>query len=97
MKWTANNTIQLADGLYPAQLLRIEEQALSENSPNQNPYARWTFRIHTNDAADGAELIANSSLAFGPKAKARRWMQAALGRVIEPGEEIDPAAACPLA
>jgi hypothetical protein len=96
MKWTAKATIQIADGLYPAQLLSIEEQEPSENSPHQNPYARWTFRAHTDDAPDGVELIANSSLAFGPKSKARGWMQAALGRVIEPGEEIDPAAVCPL-
>lgn len=81
------------DGVYPATLLRIEEVENPESQFEQKTYLRWTFHVYHTE--DGAEMTANSSLAFGPKAKARKWMEAVLGRKLAVGEEIDPDTICP--
>lgn len=99
MKFTATQGgIDIADGVYPATLMGIEEREGQDSqfagqSNGQRMYLRWTFQVYHTD--DGAEMTANSSLAFGPKAKARKWMEALLGRKLAVGEEVDPAEICP--
>jgi hypothetical protein len=92
-KLTATQGMQIDDGSYEATLLSIEECEPTPNSPNQNPWLKWIFHVYISE--DGTELSAASSMAFGPKAKARGWMEALLGRKLAPGEEIDTETICP--
>ena len=91
----ATDSIQLEDGVYPANLLGIDEAQTDGDEIKH--YARWQFEVFSDLYPDGARLSANSSLAFGPKSKARKWFSAALGRAIEAGECITPDALLPLA
>jgi hypothetical protein len=88
--------LSIADGTYEATLLSITLQEPKPEVGTGQPYLRWTFCVYDPDEhPDGAEMIANSSLMFGPKAKARRWAQTILGRMLEPGEELDTDELCP--
>lgn len=75
------------DGVYGASLLSVEQQAPSDNSPTENPYLRWTFKL----SVDGemTQLVKNTSLNFGPRSNARRLVESRLGRAMKPGETID--------
>lgn len=87
-KLTASTgSIQIDDGVYDATLLGIDIQEPTAKSPNQNPWLKWTFHVY--DSEEGQEMTAASSTAFGPKAKARGWVEALLARQLTPGEEID--------
>jgi hypothetical protein len=79
--------VDIEDGSYDATLLSIELTAATPNSPNQGPWFKWTFHVY--DTEEGVELTAGSSQRFGPKAKARLWVEALLGRKLDTGEEID--------
>ena len=84
---------KIDDGVYEATLLSIEERDATPNSPNQNPFLIWTFHLY--DTEEGQELTAASSTNFSPKAKARMWMEAMLGKKFEPGEDVDTDSLCP--
>lgn len=86
-------SIQIDDGVYDATLLSIEQCEPTAKSPNQNPWLKWTFHVY--DSEEGQELTAASSTAFGPKAKARQWIEALLGKKLDAGEEIDTEGLCP--
>lgn len=86
-------SIQIEDGVYDATLLGIDIQEPTAKSPNQNPWFKWTFHVY--DSEEGQEMSAASSTAFGPKAKARQWIEGMLGRKLDAGEEIDTDALAP--
>lgn len=93
-KLTASTgSIQIDDGVYDSTLLNIELCEPTAKSPNQNPWLKWTFHVY--DSEEGQELTAASSTSFGPKAKARQWVEAIMGKKLESGEEIDTDALCP--
>lgn len=80
------------EGEYRARVLAITMQT-NENTPEgeNNQYLRWEF-ILTDDNGEeftGRQLMANSSLAFGPRAKARKWAQALVGRKLGADEALD--------
>jgi hypothetical protein len=68
-------------------LLSIAETDPTPNSPNQEKWLKWTFQVYSSD--EGVELTAGSSVRFGPKAKARLWVEALLGRKLDTDETID--------
>lgn len=86
-------SIQIDDGVYDATLLSIDLRAATPNSPNQNQWLGWKFHVY--DSKEGQEMTAASSTAFGPKAKARQWVEGLLGRKLDPGEELDTDTLCP--
>ena len=86
-KLMVSQGIDITDGAYEATLLGIELCQPTEKSPNQKPWLKWTFSVY--DGAEEKEMTAVSSCALGPKAKARGWVEALVGRRLEPGEEID--------
>ena len=90
---TAGN-VQIEDGVYVAQLLSIDVQQPAPTSPYQNPWLKWRFAVE-NGSAEGMELTAASSTSFGPKAKARKWIETLLGKKLNPGDEVDPDTLCP--
>jgi hypothetical protein len=90
----ATDSLSLEDGVYDARLVKITE-ATAEGKEDQ--YARWEFLVTTAAYPDGVMLTATSSLRFGPKAKARKWLEAALGRQMGSGERVDPEKVLPLA
>ena len=97
-KLTAGSgSVQIDDGVYDATLMRIEEQdpqAPSPRIPDPKPWLKWFFQVY-DDSEDGPELTAVSSINFSPKAKPRKWIEALLGRKLNPGEEVDTDGLCP--
>ena len=79
--------IQIDDGTYDASLLSIELTDAAPNSPYQERWLKWLFHVYATE--EGIEMTAASSTKFGPKAKARGWIEALLSRKLAPGEEID--------
>jgi hypothetical protein len=75
----------LPPGLYAATLESIEERESSNG-----PYLLWKFAI----GHDGRTVMvsAPTSMNCGPKAKARQYAEALLGRPMTPGEELEPEA-----
>ena len=78
----------IADGVYRAKLLSIEQREPGENSTTQKPYLRWNFEVYTDEDPDGVDLVKNTSQSFGPKSNARKFVQALLGKPIQPGEKV---------
>jgi len=86
-------SVVIEDGVYDATLLSIDVTEPTPKSPNQTPWFKWTFHVYDTD--EGQELTGASSMAFGPKAKARQWLEAILGKKFEPGEELETETICP--
>ena len=80
---TASDYEPLPAGRYLATLERIEE-AESENGV----YWKWVFSIRKSDGSEH-RLFGASSTNFGPRAKARKWVAALLGRDVRAGEHIE--------
>jgi hypothetical protein len=80
--------VDVADGVYEALCLHVDPQEPTEKSPNQKPWLKWTFTLY-DGSPEGQGITAASSMALGPKAKARPWVEALLGRRLEPREEVD--------
>jgi hypothetical protein len=80
--------IVLPDDMYSATVVDIEKREPQEGSAFQRPFRLWHVVVKAEDYPDGAEMTAVTSMAFGPKSKARPWVQALLGRPIKPKEEI---------
>jgi hypothetical protein len=78
-------TAKLDPGVYPAQLVAIEER-----SGDRGDYLMWHFAILDQDDPN-IEITALSSMKFTPQAKARQYAQAILNRSIKPGEEVKAA------
>jgi hypothetical protein len=75
----------LPPGLYTATLESIEEP-----EGQKGPYLMWKFAINH----EGREVLVNAltSTNCAPKAYARQYAEALLGRAIITGEEIEPEA-----
>jgi hypothetical protein len=78
-------TAKLDPGVYPAQLVGIEER-----SSDHGGYLLWHFSILDQDDPD-LTVNAISSAKFSPQAKARKYAEALLNRPIKPGEELKAA------
>ena len=85
--------VDIADGAYEATLMELEVCEPTDRSPNKKPWLKWHFTVF--DGSEDQELTGASSTALGPKSKARPWLEAILGRRLEPGEEIDTDTVCP--
>jgi hypothetical protein len=86
MKFVATGYEVLPLGTYPARFLGVE-QAYKEQTGAR--YLRWKWEATTPEG-DLVTVSDLSSLNFGPKAKARAWVEGMLGRSMAIGEEIDP-------
>jgi hypothetical protein len=86
-KLPVTSGIDIADGAYEATCLGVEQCEPTDKSLNRKPWLKWTFSAY--DGTEEKELTAASSCALGPKSKARPWVEALLGRRLEPGETID--------
>ena len=73
----------LPPGLYVGKLLDIE----SRESAN-GEYKRWSWEILEGPHV-GQKVYANSSINFGPQAKARQWVENVLDRELKAGEQVD--------
>jgi len=79
--------VDIPDGVYPATILGITLTPATANSPNQDPFLKWT--IHVYNTAEGVEMVATSSTRFSAKAKTRLWVESVLDRRFEVGEQFD--------
>jgi hypothetical protein len=79
----AENYEALPPGMYVGELFAIEPRESANGE-----YRRWGWDILEGPYA-GRKVYANSSTHFGPQAKARVWVENALGRELEAGEQID--------
>ena len=71
-------------GIYPGRFEGTEER-----ESERGGYVRWGWRIVEGKLA-GRMVFGNTSMNFGPQAKARKWLESMLDRQIEPGEDVDP-------
>jgi hypothetical protein len=72
----------LPQGLYVGKLLDIEARESANGE-----YRRWSWEILDGPYA-GQRVYANSSINFGPQAKARQWVENILGRELRAGEQV---------
>lgn len=80
--------IDIDDGVYEALLMHVEIMDPTEKSISDKPWMKWTFTLFQGSEEE-IELTAASSTAITPKAKARPWVEAVLGRKLANHEEID--------
>jgi hypothetical protein len=73
----------------PSGVYRARFEGTEERDSERGGYVRWGWRIVEDEFADRM-VFGNTSTNFGPKAKARGWLEAMLDRPIDPGEEVDP-------
>ena len=80
--FTAPSYELLDDGVYEAEFRGIEERQKEDGV-----FYLWSFAVDY----DGREIPVSgaSSPKFGPKAKARAWAEAILGRAIQAVETVD--------
>lgn len=89
--FTATDTPAYEPGVYTAKLKELEtaeSSIVDEKTGQKGLYMKWTFEL-LDDEYTGQTLRANSSMNFGPSAKARKWAEGLLGRKIESGESIE--------
>ena len=67
---------------------RARFEGTEERESERGGYVRWSWRIVEGEFA-GRMVFCNTSLSFGPQAKARGRLEGMLDRPIEPGEEVD--------
>lgn len=82
-KLTATNFEVIKPGVYTARIASITER----NDAQFGPALIWAFDVRTKRGPIRVETM--SSQSFGPKAKARQWTEAILGRKLQAGEEIE--------
>lgn len=81
--------VTLEPGVYRAKLKTIEEAERANFDTGQpEPCRDWTFEV-VEEGFEGQTLKGRTSMAFGPRSKAREWVLGLLGRKIEQGEKID--------
>jgi hypothetical protein len=74
---------KLPPGLYPGELIEIEER-----EGDHGGFLLWRFVVR--DARDNeVEVTTISSQKFGAGSKARRYVEAILGREVQSGETLD--------
>jgi hypothetical protein len=66
-------------GTFPFVLTNIERVVL-DTAEGQKELTRWTGSVDIGDGGDLMQIDALSSLAFGPRSKARRWATVLLGK-----------------
>ena len=86
-------SVDIPDGIYPATILSLVETPATANSPDQNPFFKWTLHVWNTD--EGTEMTATSSMRFSPKSKTRIWVESVLDRRFETGEHFEYEKFCP--
>ncbi|MDW8059231.1 MAG: hypothetical protein RMK01_04075 [Thermomicrobium sp.] len=72
----------LRPGTYPGILTGLEAREADGRT-----FLVWSFEVRAR--AGTTTVKATSSASFGPRAKARGWLEALLRRPLQPGETID--------
>jgi hypothetical protein len=80
--------LAIPDGVYAATAMGVEERPPGENSKTTENWWCWNLIMQSGPRC-GAEISAGSSMKTGPSAKARRWVEALLGRELEDDEEFE--------
>jgi hypothetical protein len=96
MKSSPPDYMRIAPGVYDAQLLSVEVVSPGPDSPFPDDYWRWEFTVFTPEFPEGIMKYGSSSANFTPKSKAKKWVEALLGRTIPDGEELDSEDWCPI-
>jgi hypothetical protein len=84
---TVTPGINIEDGMYDAVFLGLEVCEPTEKSQNKKAWLKWMFSVF--DGVEEKDITAASSCALGPKAKGRPWVEALVGRRLEPGEQLN--------
>lgn len=81
--------VAVEPGAYRARLLDIEiTEGKNFDTGEPEDQRKWTFGL-LEEGFEGQTLVAYSSMSFGPKSKARKWVEGLLGRKIEAGDKVD--------
>jgi len=75
-------------GAYRAKLKAIEEtERPNFDTGDPEPCRDWTFEI-LEEGYEGQTLKGRTSMSFGPRSKARAWVEGLMARRIETGEKL---------
>lgn len=89
---TATENEVYKKGIYPLRVQAIEPKvsklAKPDGTTEESTYLRWTFDI-LKRGFEGKTISANSSIAFGPSSKGRKWAEALLDRQFHVNEPVD--------
>lgn len=86
----ATDSVEYEPGVYRARLQKVDEQEsqfMDDATGEPKWQYIWTFEL-LDEGYEGNTLTGWSSTNFGPKAKARAWAEALIGRQITSGENI---------
>jgi hypothetical protein len=70
----------------------VEKYSFSTNDKGEEErrhYYQWVFKIVNDEEFSGRRLFANVSDKFGPRSKARQWVESMTGRTFKAGEKFD--------
>src|SRR5262245_25407025 len=90
---STSGSVDIPDGIYPATILSLVETPATANSPDQNPFFKWTLHVWNTD--EGTEMTATSSMRFSPNSKTRKWVESVLDRRFETGQTFEYEKFCP--
>lgn len=89
---TATENEVYKKGLYPLRVANIEAKNSTltgdDGVAKDSVYLRWSFDI-LKRGFEGKMISANSSTAFGPSSKGRKWAEALLDRQFHVNEPVD--------
>lgn len=89
MGFEVSDMVNLEPGAYRAKLTKIEERdGTNYETGDPEVFRSWVFEI-TEEGYEKQEIFGNSTMAFGPKSKAREWVEALMGRKLESGEKFE--------
>lgn len=86
----ATDSVEYEPGVYRAKIQKIDEQEsrfLDERTGEKKWEYVWTFEL-LKEGYEDRTLRGWTSTNFGPRAKARQWVEGVLGRPIRAGENI---------
>jgi hypothetical protein len=86
----ATDSVEYDPGIYRAKLQKVDEQEsqFTDDVTGEPKWQYiWTFEL-LEEGYEGNTLTGWSSTNFGPRAKARAWAEALVGRQINSGENI---------
>ena len=86
LKATSGDYVVVDEGIYQAEVTGYTQE---EDHPEYGPRVRIQVTIRDGGEFDGREMSGLCSVKFSAKSKLRVWVEAAIGRKVEDGEDFN--------
>lgn len=86
LKATSGDYVVVDEGIYQAEVTGYTQE---EDHPEYGPRIRIQVTIRDGGEFDGREMSGLCSVKFSAKSKLRVWVEAAIGRKVEDGEDFN--------